>query len=208
MSKTKVIIVDDHKAISAGLCLLLKDLGNEVIGQASNGIEFLKLLETLTPDIVLMDIQMPGMNGIEATKIALQKYPTLKILVLSMFDDEKYYNSMIELGVKGFILKESEHDEIEQAINAIMAGKHYFSQDLLVNLLKKKHDLKSITLKPREKEILQLLCKGLSSVEIADKLHVSSRTVEKTRSELLQKTDTTNSISLVIYAIKNKLVEL
>lgn len=208
MSKTKVIVVDDHKAISAGLCLLLKDLGNEVIGQASNGIEFLKLMETLNPDIVLMDIQMPEMDGIEATKIALQKYPNLKILILSMFDDEKYYNTMIELGAKGFILKESEHDEIEQAINAIMSGKHYFSQDLLINLLKKKHDLKSINLKPREKEILQLLCNGLSSVEIADKLHLSPRTIEKTRSELLQKTETTNSISLAMYAIKNQLIEL
>lgn len=204
----KVLLVDDHKTMRSGFALLLKDLGHEVIGQASNGIECLKLLETCSPDIVLMDIQMPEMNGIEATKIALQKYPSLNILVLSMYDDEEYYNSLINIGAKGFILKDSEHDEVEVAINAVFSGKLYFSQSLLMNLLKRKHDIKQLNLKVREKEILQLLCKGLSSAEIADKLNLSSRTIEKIRSELLQKTETTNSISLAIFAVKNHLVEI
>lgn len=205
---SKIIIVDDHKAMLSGLSLLLKDLGHNVIAQAINGKEFLKLLETNTPDVVLMDIEMPVMNGIEASKEALKIYPELNILVLSMYNDEEFYNSLIDIGVKGFILKESDHDEIDRAINSILAGKHYFSQELLVKLLRKKQEKNQIFLSSREIEILNLLCKGLSSVEIADKLFLSSRTVEKIRSELLQKTNTSNSISLAIFAVKNNLVEI
>jgi len=204
----KVIIVDDHKTIRSGLALLLKDIGHEVIAQASDGKEFLELLKVAVPDLVLMDIQMPVMDGVEASTIALQEYPDLKILILSMFTDEKYYNSLVQIGAKGFILKESDHDEVASAINTIMTGKLYFSQELLVELLKKKQDIKQIDLKPRELEILKLLCKGMSSIEIAKELFISTRTVEKSRSELLQKTNTTNSISLAIFAVKNNLVNV
>jgi DNA-binding NarL/FixJ family response regulator len=204
----KVIIADDHGTLRAGLAMLLKDIGHEVIAQASNGKELLDQLELCKPDLILMDIQMPVMGGIEATTLALQRYPDLKILILSMFTDESYYNTLVQLGAKGFILKESDHDEVAMAIDTIIAGRLYFSQELLVNLLKKKQIIQQIDLKPREKDILKLLCNGLSSAEIADKLCISTRTVEKSRSELLQKTNTTNSITLAIYAVKNNLIEI
>jgi DNA-binding NarL/FixJ family response regulator len=204
----RIILVDDHKTIRTGLALLLKDLGHEVIAQASNGREFLDLLPAFDPDLVLMDIQMPVMNGIDATKKAMELKPDLKILILSMFNDEEYHNNLINLGARGFILKESEHDEVQSAIQAILAGKPYFSQELLINILKRKHEMPQFVLKAREKEILQLLCKGLSSAEIGDQLFLSSRTVERVRSELLEKTETSNSISLAIFAVKNGLVEL
>jgi DNA-binding NarL/FixJ family response regulator len=209
MIKPKIIIVDDHKAMRMGLAHLLTDLGNvEITGQASNGEEFLHLLEDVMPDIVLMDINMPVMDGVEATRIAMEKYPQLKILVLSMYSDEEYYSTMINLGVQGFIIKEADHHEIEQAIISVMEGKPYFSQQLLLNLIKRKTEISQISISPREKEILRLLCNGLSSAEIADKLLVSIRTIERTRSDLLLKTDTNNSVALALFAIKNKLVDL
>jgi DNA-binding NarL/FixJ family response regulator len=204
----KIILVDDHKALRTGLALLIRDLGHEVIAQASNGKEFLEILDQYEADIILMDIQMPEMNGIDATRLALEKNPVLKIIILSMFNDEEYYNTLINMGAKGFILKESEHDEVDSAIKAVMSGKPYFSQELLLNLLKRKQVAPSLNLSPREKDILKLLCQGLSSAEIADKLFLSTRTVERVRSELLQKTDTSNSISLAIFAVKNGLVNL
>jgi len=202
----KVIVVDDHKTLRSGLTLLLKDIGHEVIGQASNGREFLDLLDENIPDIVLMDIQMPIMDGITATREALSKFPELNILILSMYTDEEYYNTLVNIGAKGFIMKESDHDEVTLAINTILSGRLYFSQELLVDLLKRKRETNAIILKPRQKEVLQLLCEGLSSAEIANKLFISTRTVEKERSDLLQITSTTNSISLAIFAVKNNLV--
>jgi DNA-binding NarL/FixJ family response regulator len=209
MNNTKVLIVDDHKAMRNGLAFLLHDLGNiDVVGQASNGKEFLDLLAEIKPDIVLMDINMPVMDGIEATRRALEMYPNLKILILSMYNDEEYYQTLIELGAKGFILKESDHDVIQRAIDSVMAGNSYFSQELILNLLRKSHEVRKIHLTIREKEVLKLICLGHSSAEIAEMLNVSTRTIEKSRSELMQKTETGNSIGLAIFAVKNKLVDI
>jgi DNA-binding NarL/FixJ family response regulator len=207
--KPKLMLVDDHTVVRIGLAHLLKDLGIvEIVGEASNGKEFLELLKVTYPDIVLMDINMPVMDGIEATKQALALYPDLKILVLSMHSDEEFYFSMVDLGVKGFVLKEADHNEIEQAITSIMDNRPFFSQSLLLNLLRKKKTIDNISITQREKDILKLLSKGLSSSEIADNLHISIRTIEKSRSELLQKTETGNSIALVLYAIKHKMIDL
>lgn len=209
MSLIKVMIVDDHKAMRNGLAFLLGELGNiEVVGQASDGREFLDVLPSLKPDVVLMDINMPVIDGIEATRKALELYPELKIIALSMHSDEVYYQNLIDLGAAGFILKDSDHVVVQEAIESVMAGKPYFSQELLLALLKKKHAQKQVYLTEREKNILALLCKGHSSAEIAEILHVSVRTIEKDRSELLLKTDTNNAISLAIFAIKNGLINL
>jgi DNA-binding NarL/FixJ family response regulator len=206
---TKIILVDDHVVVRTGLAHLLNELETvEIVGEASNGQEFLELLKNTTPDIVLMDINMPVMDGIEATRQALEIYPELKILVLSMYSDEEYYFRMVDLGVKGFVLKEADHNEIEQAIVSIMANRPFFSQSLLLNLLRKKNEIANISITSREKDILRLLSKGLSSSEIAENLFLSLRTVERSRSDLLQKTETGNSIGLVLFAIKNKLIEL
>lgn len=209
MKKPTAIIVDDHKALRDGLSYMLNDLEIvEVVAQASNGKEFIELLDTITPDIVIMDINMPVINGIEATKLAKEKIPGIKILVLSMHGDEEYYNSMIQAGVMGFVLKESGADEIQVALESILKGKPYFSQDLLLKLLQKRTGDEVAKLTPREKQILELICKGLSNQEIADTLFLSVRTVEKHRSDLLVKTDSPNSISLAVYAIKHGLVNI
>jgi DNA-binding NarL/FixJ family response regulator len=210
MGKIKAILVDDHQLFRSGLKFILQDVeGIDVIAEASNGKEFLELLSHAKPDIVLMDINMPEMNGIEATEKALAIYPDLKILILSMFGDDDYYNTMIDLGVKGFILKDADNEELKTAINRIIDGNSYFSQELLIKLIKNKTTVDhNIQLTKRELEILELICKGLSTNEIADQLNISIRTVERHRSSLLLKTNSNNSIKLVIYAIKNNLVKI
>lgn len=207
--KAKIVIVDDHKVLRSGLTLLLNQSEHlEVIGEASNGEDFLKLLPLLKPDVVLMDINMPVMDGVEATRAALKLVPDLKILILSMYSDETYYNIMIDEGVKGFILKETEPEELELAILSVLKDKPYFSQALLLSLIKKKTAAPEITLTKREEEVLQLMADGMVSIDIANRMHLSLRTVEKTRSDLLFKTGTNNSISLVLFALRHKLLTL
>lgn len=208
-SNTKVIIVDDHKLFRNGLKFILNEIdGVEVIGEASNGREFLEIMKHLNPDLVIMDISMPEMNGVEACKHALEKDPSLKILVLSMFGEDAYYNTMIDLGVKGFILKDSDNSELRVAIQSILSGNSYFSQELLLKLIRNKNTSVGIKLSKRENEILTLICKGQSTNQISDHLHISHRTVERHRASLLQKTNSSNSISLAIYAIKNNLIAI
>ncbi len=209
MEPKKAIIVDDHKIFRESLAFMLANQANiEVMAQANNGKEFIDLLKESKPDIVLLDIEMPVMDGVEATRQAVMIHPDLKILILSMHKDEEFYSSMIDLGVKGFILKESDSSEVKKAIDEILDGNLYFSQDLLVSMLKKRKDAKLVELTQRENEVLALIAKGLSNAEIADKLFISARTVEKHRAELLLKTESKNSISLVVYAIKNGLVSI
>jgi DNA-binding NarL/FixJ family response regulator len=208
-SKISIILVDDHKLFRNGVKFILSELDDvEVIADVSNGKEFVTLLDQYKPDIVLMDINMPEMNGIEASKKAMEKYPDIKILVLSMFGEEEYYNTMIEIGVKGFILKDVENTELVDAIRKIHAGGNYFSSELLLRLIKNKPTEENVNLTGREKEILKLICEGYSNHQISEKLFISQRTVERHRASLLEKTNANNSISLVVYAIKNKLVEI
>jgi len=205
----KVILVDDHKLFRNGLKFILGEIeGIEVIAEASNGKEFLELLKYFSPDLILMDISMPEMNGVEACKIALEENPNLKILILSMFGEDAYYNTMIELGVKGFILKDTDNSELRTAIQTILNGNSYFSQELLLKIIRNKNSTPAIKLSRRESEILALICKGLSTIQISDQLHISHRTVERHRASLLSKTESSNSISLAIYAIKNNLIQI
>jgi DNA-binding NarL/FixJ family response regulator len=181
--------------------------------ECSNGVEFLHSIEKIRPDVVLMDIEMPAMNGIEATRLATAKYPNLKIITLSMFGEEEYYYKMIDAGAKGFILKNSDIDEVIKAIKAIVQGSTYFSQELLYNVVKnfrevRKSDQLQVQLSQRELEILELICKGLSNNEIADELNISKRTVDKHRSNILSKTDTKNTASLVMFAVEHRLIEI
>jgi DNA-binding NarL/FixJ family response regulator len=150
------------------------------------------------------------MDGVEATREALKISPALKVIVLSMHSDIKYYDSMIQLGVHGFLLKESNYNELKKAIASVMEGNSFFSQELLLNLLRAKKNTEQnlIQLNDREKKVLTLICKGLSTNEIADTIHLSVSTIEKYRSDLLLKTDSNNSTALAVFAIKNNLVEL
>lgn len=215
----KIIIVDDHSLFREGIKLLIENEGlGEVIAEAENGLAFLGLLETYEPDLVIMDIEMPVMGGLEATQKALKIHPKLKILVLTMLNEKTNYIEMTNAGVIGFVLKTSGKQEFEKAINAISNGESYFSNDLLRQIIfnlntsgehvLNKSESNEENLSAREKEVLQYFCEGLTASEIALKLFISVKTIETHRSSLLRKTNTKNTINLVLYAIKNKLVLL
>ncbi len=219
--KSKVVnvcIVDDHKLFREGLRFVLAQMdGLEVVAEASNGQEALDILdEHPDMDLMLMDISMPEMNGVEATREALKKVPGLKILVLSMYGDEEYYYEMIHAGAMGFVLKQSGTNELEAAINAVLQGENYFSQkllrDIIININAPKRNDRQTTpensLTRREQEVLKLICEGLTNAEIADKLFLSVRTVEGHKSNILSKTGMKNTVGLMMFALKNKLVEI
>jgi len=215
MKKPTIIIVDDHLIFRQGLKTLftVEDIAT-VIGEASNGIEFIELLSDFKPDLVLMDIDMPHMNGMEATQKALSMMPDLKIIAFTMFGDEDYYYKMVELGVKGFILKSSGINELEKAIHDVMEGESYFSNEVLRNIITnfgRKNAAKpteNAGLTGREMEVLQQICLGLNNEEIAQKLFISAKTVKSHRSNLLEKTSCKNTPALILYAVKNKIIEI
>jgi len=210
----KIILVDDHQLFRDGLKLLINNSGiAEVVAEASSGNEFLEIVESFQDVIVFMDVQMPKMGGIEATKKALEKYPELKIIALTMFGEDEYYYQMIEAGVKGFLLKSTDIDEVLEAIVTVANGENCFSKELLYNIVRnlsqtKKTEYNDPNLSEREVEILELICKGFSNQEIGDKLFISKRTVDKHRSNILDKTGTNNTASLVMYSIKNGIIKI
>lgn len=207
--KISVAIVDDHQLFRNGLKFIIENEDDmEVVIEASNGKQFLNFLQNLKPEVVLMDINMPEMDGVETTRRALEIFPDLHIIVLSMYDDVEYYNTMIDLGVKGFVLKDIDNDELANALRRVNNGGSYFSQELLLRLIKNKPTEDGIDLTKREKEVLELICKGHSNMQISEELFISQRTVERHRSSLLFKTNSKNSVSLVVFAIKNNLVKI
>jgi len=207
MKKPGLIIVDDHKLFRSGLKYILEESDlYHVLAEASNGAEFLDLLKDITPDLVILDINMPVMNGIEAAEKAVRLYPGLPILILSMHSESEYYTTLLETGVKGFVLKDADNDEFFTAIQKVLKGGTYFSQELLLNIIRKESGTKSVKLSRREREVLELLSKGHSNQEISGMLNISQRTVERHRTMLLEKTGSRNSVSLIVYAIKNKLI--
>lgn len=215
MEKVKVFVVDDHPIFKKGLLAQLKEFNFiEISESAESGEEFLEKIGSNSTDIVFMDIKMPGISGIEATKIAIQKYPKLKVIALSMFGDEEYLQSMLDAGAKGFLLKNIEKGDLEKAIKAVMEGNNYFSDELLTILASKfvtkpKSEgvvNESIKFSQREEEVLKLICQGFTNQEIGNMLFISQRTVDGHRANLLSKVGAKNTVGLVTYAIKNKLV--
>ena len=174
--------------------------------------ELLKVLENCPTDIVLMDINMPEMDGVEATSRISRQIPEVFVIALSMYGEEEYYYRMVEAGAKGFILKDSDISDVHDAIIAVHRGGNYFSQELLYHVIRRiknrEQEEKSSNLSRREKEILFKICEGLSNHEIAEELFISKRTVDKHRANLLAKTGSKNTASLILYAIKNRLIEV
>ncbi len=212
-NEIKIVIADDHEIFRSGLKFILDQHDKfKVIGEARNGKELLSLLTKMKPDIILLDIEMPEMNGIEASERILPIYPNLKIIVLSNYDDEEYYSSIIVAGAKGFVLKKAGINELESAILSVNEGNSYFSQELLQKLVAKrmKSQKKPTKMKnqltQREQEILELISEGLSNHLISEKLFISPRTVNNHRAKLLAKTNTNNTASLIMFAIKNQLL--
>ena len=199
--KPKIIIVDDHLIFRQGLkSIITSENIATVIGEASNGIEFMELISKQKPDLVLMDIDMPHMNGLDATEKAIKLIPDLKIIVFSMFSDEDYYYKMIERGVKGFILKTSGINELEKAMHEVMKGESYFSNELLRKIISgfdrrsnNSQCIKKDMLSEREIEVLQQICLGLSTDEIGEKLFISPKTVKTHKSNLFAKTISKNT---------------
>jgi len=213
MEKIRIIITDDHQLFRNGLKILLNAFPEfEVTGEASNGEEFLKLIRDTCADVALMDINMPEMDGIEATRKALKICPKLDIIALSMYGEEEYYYKMVDAGAKGFVLKDSDISEVKEAILTVNKGGSFFSQELLYHVIQKiKHrenESRSANLSKREKEILLKICEGLSNQEIAESLFISKRTVDKHRANLLGKTNSKNTASLILFAIRHKLIEI
>ena len=216
--KHNVILVDDHKLFRDGLKFVINQMDDfQVVAEASNGMDFLEVLDEHNADLVLMDISMPELDGVEATRQATAKYPGLKVLVVSMFCDEEYYYQMIQAGVMGFILKESGQGELERAIRSVVNGENYFSQKLLKDIIlnmqspgkaRKIQTEEETKLTRRETEVLKLICEGYTNSQIADKLFISIRTVEGHKSNLISKTGVKNTISLVMYALRNNMVKV
>jgi len=213
MEQYSVILVDDHKLFREGLKLLLENLDYiKNVDEAGNGKELLKLIEKKQPDIIFMDIEMPVMDGITATQQVLKLHPGLNIIALSMYGDENYYTPMINAGAKGFVLKNSGIQDVETAIQTVISGNNYFSQEILNRLInsigEKSKTKESNELSEREEEVLFHICKGKSNQEIADTLYLSKRTVDKHRENLLSKTNVRNTAGLVMYAVKNGIAEV
>jgi len=209
----KIIIVEDHQLFRKSFSILLTSQNiAQIVAEAENGEIFLELIEIHKPDLVLMDISMPVMDGCTASIKALEKYPDLKILVLSMLGDEENYFRMLKAGVSGFILKTTGLEEVRFAINEILNNRTYFSNQLLKNIIKSFQQTKDADnkddLTEREIEVLKLICDGYSDIDIAEKLFLSPQTVNKHRANILSKTGVKNSVSLVVYAIKNKIITL
>ena len=208
----KILLVDDHTLFRNGLKMLLTTIPEfEVAAEASNGREFIDIIRKDHFDIVFLDIEMPGINGIEAAKIATSIDPDLKIITLTMYGEEEYFDQMVEAGAKGFLLKNTDLQEVKTAIEIIAQGGTYFSQELMQNILRnlkyvKEHKEPGCEFSEREIEILLLICDGLSNQEIGDKLFISKRTVEKHRANILSKSNCKNTAGLVIYAIKNQII--
>lgn len=213
-----ITVCDDHRLFRKGMCALLSDFDNVgEIDEAGNGVELLNLLNSgkTKPDLILLDINMPEMDGVEATKQLKIKYPEIKIIILSMEDDTQLVSFLVNEGVNGYLLKNADPDELELAIKMVLKNDFYFSSSLssvLLNRLSPKEkavDVSSkLNINERELNILQFTCDELTATEIGEKLSLSARTVEGYKRDLLEKTGTKNIAGLVIFAIKNKLVTI
>jgi DNA-binding NarL/FixJ family response regulator len=209
-----ILVVDDHKIFRLGLVSTLRAIpGVETIIEAENGLMALDTIQKEKVDIVFMDIRMPVMNGIDATAAIKKLNSGVKVIALTMFDDNEYLSEMFTNGASGYLLKNTDADEIREAMETVLLDEKYFSREIsesMLNALLNKqnaprHGDGSFMISQREKQILLMVCDGLSNKEIAEKLQISSRTVEGHRARLLYKTQCKNTAELVNYANRNKL---
>jgi DNA-binding NarL/FixJ family response regulator len=215
MDKIRILIADDHGIVRKGLRLQLEQNEQfQVVGEASDGREAVRLAEEFQPNIVIMDIAMPNLNGIEATAQITKRNPQVRVIILSMHSDESYLTRTLSAGAKGYLLKESADLDLCRAIQAVAQGKVFFSPAIANTLLEdymrqlQQRGLQDTydLLTDREKEVLQLLAEGKSNKEVAALLNLSTYTVETHRTHLMQKLNLHSSAEIVLYAVRKKVV--
>ncbi len=210
----RVLLVDDHKMMRDGLRAILERAGMEVIGEAADGHEAIELAERLHPQIVVMDISMPVLNGIDATRRLVAEFPRIKIIALSMNSDRRYVVAMFKAGAVGYLLKNSAAQELLQAVDAVTSDKSYISPAIASAMIENAvvgQDPESQaqrTLSPREREVLQLVAEGKSSKEIASQLDIAVPTVETHRRQIMDKLNLRTIAELTKYAIREGLTSL
>ncbi|HEY4652617.1 MAG TPA: response regulator transcription factor [Pontibacter sp.] len=213
----RVIITEDHRILRQGLRMLLQeDSGIEVVGEACNGKELLELLSHTPADVVLMDINMPEMNGFEATEQVVKNFPETRVIALSMLNNLPFVQKILQCGASGYLLKTSGKDELRSAIKLVANGTNYISGELSMHMLSNSlaadqpetETREQAGLSKREIEVLTLIAEGFTNAEIADKLFTSKRTIETHRQNILEKTGAKNTANLVKYAIGHKLIKM
>ncbi len=219
MDAIKIILVDDEVLFRIGISFLLGRESNiDIIFEASNGEDLISYLQNNTnnhPDIIIMDLKMPVLNGVEATKIIRKEFPELKIIALTSYDSKSFVANMIDVGAVSYLIKNATPQELLITINEVASKGFYYTdyvmkiiQDDVLTTKKTKSNFDSNFLSPRESEVLKLICLQKSTVEIADQLFISPRTVEGHRNNLLLKTESRNTAGLVVYAVQNSLLLL
>ena len=216
MKVIKVAIADDHKIFRKGVILSLRPFTNiKFVQEASNGEELLEQLPVTEPDVVLMDLRMPLKDGIETTKVLSKQYPNIHVIVLSMYEDERFVYHMMENGAHGYLLKNAEPQEIRKAIMDVHEKGYYLNNFVNRILLKRSHARQKavpsiqneITLTEKEKNVLQFICMEFTAQEIAQKMEISPRTVEAIKDRLMERFGSKNTAGLVFFAVKNNLVD-
>ena len=213
---TKIILADDHKVLRSGLKSLLESEADlEVIAEADDGREVVKLAKKLDPDIVILDIGMPNMNGIQATQHIVAEVPNTRVLALSMHSDHQFVVNMLQAGASGYMLKDCAYEELITAVRAVISGKFYLSKDITglvvndyINKLKDANSIGEPVLTSRERETLQLLAEGKSTSQAADQLNVSVKTIETHRKNIMDKLDIHSIAELTKYAVRTGLTSL
>ncbi|MBL7710757.1 MAG: response regulator transcription factor [Chitinophagaceae bacterium] len=214
-ARIKIAIADDHEIFREGFKLLLRDQNEvQLVGEAEHGRELLKVLEEAKPDVVIVDIKMPVLDGVDACKAIRKKFPDVQVIALSMFNEDSLIVDMLEAGAKGYLLKNTNKQELLTAVRAVYEGNTYYCSATSEKLTRMIADSKFnpyrnqpiVRFTPRELDIIKLMCQQYTSKEIASKLTLSIRTVESHREKLQEKTGAKNAIGIVIYAIKHDLV--
>lgn len=216
MNVIKVVVADDHTILRQGIKALLDNqAGIEVIGEAKDGREALTLIERLQPDVILMDIAMPGLNGLEATRRIKKKFPKIKVLVLTMYTNEEYVFQILQAGANGYLVKETAFQDLISAIRAVYRDEAFMSPSISKKVInrytqraQKTNDTTSDVLTTREREVLQLIAEGSSSKKIAEALFISPKTVETHRTHIMDKLNIHNRTDLVKYAIRKGIVDI
>ncbi|SCW76690.1 response regulator transcription factor [Mucilaginibacter sp. NFR10] len=207
----QIALVDDHKLFRSGMAALVTNFKRyNILFEAANGQELIDTISKgIVPDIILLDISMPVMDGVEAAQVLRTKYPAVRVIILSMFEDAEKVLLMVKMGVKGYLLKDSEPYEVEDALLKVSQGELYYpefvTRHLITNFNSK---LENIKLNPREIEFLRLTGTELTYKEIAEAMNISVRTVDSYRDQLFEKLQIKSRVGLVLYSIKNKLIEL